>query len=209
MTYSLLTPFKMRLSCRFFHSQLVLRSNVSRNLNINQQERLNKLVQDENYKFWLGGFIEGEGALVISIVKDTRLKNGISLKPEFNVVQHENGIEILHSFRLIFNNKGNVFKKSGSDKVWVYSIKGTQNIIDLVIPFFKKYVVVFSSKYKSEVFNNFCHILNKLDRNHNTALSKERLIELVKLVYLINPEGKGKQRKRTLEETLNIINSSN
>ena len=179
------------------------------NFNINQQERINKLVQDENYKFWLGGFIEGEGALVISIVKDTRLKNGISLKPEFNVVQHENGIEILHSFRLIFNNKGNVLKKSGSDKVWVYSIKGTQNIIDLVIPFLKKYVVVFSSKYKSEVFNNFCQILNQLDRNHNTALSKEKLIELVKLVYLINPEGKGKQRKRTLEETLNIINSSN
>jgi len=132
------------------------------NFNINQQERINKLVQDENYKFWLGGFIEGEGALVISIVKDTRLKNGISLKPELNVVQHENGIDILHSFRLIFNNKGNVLKKSGSDKVWVYSIKGTQNIIDLVIPFLKKYVVVFSCKYKSEVFNNFCQILNQL-----------------------------------------------
>ena len=180
---------------------------MQENFNINQQERINKLVQDENYKFWLGGFIEGEGALVISIVKDTRLKYGISLKPEFNVAQHENGIDILHSFRLIFNNKGNVLKKSGSDKVWVYSIKGTQNIIDLVIPFLKKYVVVFSSKYKSEVFNNFCQILNQLDRNHNTALSKEKLIELVKLVYLINPEGKGKQRKRTLEETLNIINS--
>ena len=179
---------------------------MQENFNINQQERINKLVQDENYKFWLGGFIEGEGALVISIVKDTRLKYGISLKPEFNVAQHENGIDILHSFRLIFNNKGNVLKKSGSDKVWVYSIKGTQNIIDLVIPFLKKYVVVFSSKYKSEVFNNFCQILNQLDRNHNTALSKEKLIELVKLVYLINPEGKGKQRKRTLEETLNIIN---
>ena len=62
-------------------------------------------------------------------------------------------------------------------------------------------------KYKSEVFNNFCQILNQLDRNRNVALSKEKLIELVKLVYLINPEGKGKQRKRTLEETLNIINS--
>ena len=66
-----------------------------------------------------------------------------------------------------------------------------------------------TSKYKSEVFNNFCQILNQLDRKHNTALSKEKLIELVKLVYLINPEGKGKQRKRTLEETLNILNSSN
>ena len=84
---------------------------MQENFNINQQERINKLVQDENYKFWLGGFIEGEGALVISIVKDTRLKYGISLKPEFNVAQHENGIDILHSFRLIFNNKGNVLKK--------------------------------------------------------------------------------------------------
>ena len=175
--------------------------------NINQQERISKLVQDENYKFWLGGFIEGEGALVISIVRDARLKHGISLKPELNVVQHENGLDILHSFKLIFNDKGNVLKKSGSDKVWVYSIKGTQNLINLVIPFFKKYVVVYSSKYKSEVFDKFCHVLDKLDRKFNSALSKEELIELVELIYLINPEGKGKQRKRTLAETLDIINS--
>jgi RNA recognition motif-containing protein len=91
----------------------------------------------------------------------------------------------------------------------VYSIKGTKNLIDVVIPFFKKYVVVYSSKYKSEVFNNFCQVLNKLDRNYNVALSQEELIKLVKLIYLINPEGKGKQRKRTLQETLDIINSSN
>ena len=148
-------------------------------------------------------FIEGEGALVISIVKDTRLKYGISLKPEFNVVQHENGIDILHSFRLIFNNKGNVLKKSGSDKVWVYSIKGTQNIIDLVIPFLKKYVVVFSSKYKSEVFNNFCQILNQLDRNRNVALSKEKLIELVKLVYLINPRSAPLPQATGVKEKVN------
>lgn len=182
---------------------------MQENFNINQQERINKLVQDENYKFWLGGFIEGEGSLVISIVKDTGLKHGLSLKPEFNVVQHENGIDILHSFRQIFNNKGNVLKKSGSDKVWVYSIKGTQNILNFVIPFFEKYVVVYSSKYKTEVFKNFCYILNKLDRKNNGTLSQEELIELIKLVYLINPDGKGKQRKRTLEETLEIVNSSN
>lgn len=169
---------------------------------------MNKLVQDENYKFWLGGFIEGEGALVISIVKDTRLKLGVSLKPELNVVQHENGIDILYSFKSIFNNKGNVLKKSGSDKVWVYSIKGTQNLLEFVIPFLKKYVVVYSSKYKSDVFDNFCHVLKKLDRNTNAVLSKQELIELVQLVYLINPEGKGKPRKRTLEDTLSIINSS-
>jgi hypothetical protein len=38
-------------------------------------------------------------------------------------------------------------------------------------------------------------------------MEKEVLIELVKLVYLLNPDSKGKQRKRTLEEILGIINS--
>jgi hypothetical protein len=37
-------------------------------------------------------------------------------------------------------------------------------------------------------------------------MAKEELIELIKLVYLMNPEGKGKQRKRTLEEVIDIIN---
>jgi hypothetical protein len=98
-----------------------------------------------------------------------------------------------------------VHKKSGSDKVWVYSIKGTQNIKKYVLPFFMSYVVEFSSKYKSDVFKNFCYILNKLDENKNKTMKKEDLVELIKLVYQLNPDGKGKQRKRTLEETLEII----
>ena len=36
-----------------------------------------------------------------------------------------------------------------------------------------------------------------------------RGIELIKLVYTYNPEGKGKQRKRTLEEILDYINDPN
>jgi len=61
-------------------------------LDLNQQERINKLVQVDNYKFWLGGFIEGKGALVISIVKNEKVSHGIVLQPEFNVALHETGI---------------------------------------------------------------------------------------------------------------------
>jgi len=105
-------------------------------LGINQQERINSLVQVENYKFWLGGFVEGEGALVVSIVKNAKVTHGLPLQPEFNVAQHENGINILYSFKSLFGNVGSVHQKSGSDKVWVYSIKGTQNIKKYVLPFF-------------------------------------------------------------------------
>nr|AMX22311.1 LAGLIDADG endonuclease [Cryphonectria parasitica] len=188
---------------------LTVSANNSSSLDFNQQEKLEKLVQDENYKYWLGGFVEGEGALVISIVKNTKLTHKVALQPEFNVVQHTNGMEILHSFKILFGNKGTVTKKSGSDNVLVYSLKGTKNLKNYVLPFFAKYVAVYSSKYKSEIFDTFNYVINKLDENHRKATSKEDLIELIKLVYTYNPEGKGKQRKRTLEEILDYINDPN
>ena len=75
-----------------------------------------------------------------------------------------------------------------------------------VLPFYSKYVIKYSSKYKSEEFNNICYIIDKLNDNYKKTMDKEILIELVKLVYQLNPDGKGKQRKRTLEEVLEIIN---
>lgn len=166
---------------------------------------MNKLVQNENYKFWLGGFIEGEGSLVLSIVKNDKLKHGLALQPEFNLVQHVNGIDILHSFKVLFKNKGSVHKKSGSNDVWVYSIKGIHNIIELVLPFFETYVVVFSSKYKEAIYERFQYILTELNNSKNKALSQEDMVKLVTLIYSFNPDGKGKQRKRSLEETLELI----
>ncbi len=175
-------------------------------LGVNQQEKIKYLVQVENYKFWLGGFPEGEGALVMSVVKNGKVARGIVLQPEFNVAQHENGLNILYSFKALFANLGHVVKKSGSDKVWIYSIKGTQNIKNYVLPFFAQYLVPYSSKYRSDIFKDFGYIINKLDENKKKTMAKEELIELIKLVYLMNPEGKGKQRKRTLEEVIDIIN---
>jgi hypothetical protein len=124
-------------------------------LGIDQQERIETLVQDENYKYWLGGFVEGEGAMPISVVKNDKVTRGVVLQPEFNVAQHENGLNILYSFKRLFKNSGHVVKKSGSDKVWCYSIKGTQNLKNYVLPFFEKYVVPYSCKHKLDVFNNF------------------------------------------------------
>ena len=75
-----------------------------------------------------------------------------------------------------------------------------------VLPFFVKYVVVYSSKYKSEVPRNLGHIITSLYNNRNKPMDKTEIISLIKLVYSFNPEGKGKQRKRSLEETLDLLN---
>jgi hypothetical protein len=40
---------------------------------------MNNIMINNNYKFWLGGFIEGEGSLVISIVKSDKAPHGVLL----------------------------------------------------------------------------------------------------------------------------------
>lgn len=164
---------------------------------------MNNLIYNDNYKFWLGGFIEREGSLTISIVKSDKAPFGVFLQPEFNVSQHINGIKILNSFKYIFNNKGQVNKKSGSEKVWVYSLKGTSNLINYIIPFYSKYVVIYSSKYNNDVFNKFVIILNKL--KEKSKYNKNEFIDIVKMIYALNPNGKGKTRKWILSEVICII----
>lgn len=117
-------------------------------------------------------------------------------------------MQILYVFKFIFGNKGNILKKSGSENVFVYSLKGTQNLLNFVLPFFYIFVVPFSSKYKIEVYQRFVEILNILNNNKNKTMQTDDMIKLIKLVYLLNPDSKGKSRKRTLEETLDIVRSN-
>lgn len=162
----------------------------------------------EYHKYWLGGFVEGEGSLLVSITTNPKVKYGIVLQPEFNVTQHESGLNVLKVYKTLFNGLGNLKEKSGSNKVWVYSLKGTKNVKELVLPFYTDYVVPFSSKHKSDVFERFKYIVDILYDNLGQGLNKEQLIEVVNLIYELNPDSKGKSRKRDIQEVLDIINSS-
>lgn len=42
-----------------------------------------------------------------------------------------------------------------------------------------------------------------------SKFEKEEFIHLIKLVYSLNPDGKGKKRKRTISEILLIIDEKN
>ena len=61
---------------------------------------------------------------------------------------------------------------------------------------------------RSEVCSVVVWFNQKLAENKEKPISKEEMIELIKLVYEFNPDGKGKQRKSTLQETLDIVNSA-
>lgn len=166
-----------------------------------QYNNLSRDIKNPNYLYFLGGFVEGEGSNSVAVSVGKEFKFGVNLQPVFNVSQHVNGINILHSFKELFG-AGSVVQKSGSEDVWVYSIKGYKQIIELVLPFLETYVQPYSCK------KNEYAIFKKLvlDSAAGHQKQKDTLIEMVKLAYTLTGKGKGKGRKRTLPEVLEIIN---
>lgn len=146
--------------------------------------------------------MEGEGSCSVSVSINRTFKYGVNLQPVFNVTQHKNGLKLLHSFKELFE-AGSVLEKSGSPEIWVYTIKGYKKIIDKVIPFLETYVQPFSCK--KDEYNLFVDLVSKSAAGHQK--SKDTLIEMVKLTYQL--QGKGKVRKRTLDEVLDIIKDKN
>jgi hypothetical protein len=116
----------------------------------------------------------------------------------FTVTQHINGIDILNSFRDLFN-AGAVTLKSGSDNIYHFTLKGYTIIIPNVLPFAEEFIVPFSCKL--DEYNTFKYVIEQTAAGGQK--NKETLIKLVKIVYTL--EAKGTKRKRELSEILSII----
>nr|YP_010879611.1 hypothetical protein QU375_mgr02 [Heterobasidion parviporum]WHL55381.1 hypothetical protein [Heterobasidion parviporum] len=171
-----------------------------RNINtINVRDNLIRDINNSNYLFFLGGFVEGEGSNSVSISVGKKFKYGINMQPVFNVTQHENGLKILESYKTLFG-VGSILRKSGSPHIWVYTIKGYKHIIKHIIPFLETYVQPYSCK--TDEYKLFKQLV--LMSAEGNQKNKETLIEMVKIAYTLI--GKGKGRKRTLDQVLEIIN---
>ena len=176
--------------------------NQQGNIDINSTQQLNNTNLPDfnpNYLFFLGGFVEGEGSNSVSISVSKTFKYGINIQPVFNVSQHENGLRLLESFKTYFE-VGSVVPKSGAPHVWVYTVKGYKHIIKHVMPFLETYVQPYSCKKQEYQLFKQLVLMSEAGGQKN----KETLIEMVKIAYTLI--GKGKGRKRTLSEVLEIIN---
>jgi hypothetical protein len=163
----------------------------------NQQERLSTT---EAQKWFLAGFIEGEGSLCVSIKAHSTSRFGYLVDPEFFLYQHRSGIKMLELARQVFGS-GRIYPKPGNEVVLVYSIASRRTLKERVIPFFDKYMI-FSAK--RDVFFRFREIVNAMEERKE-HLTPQGLVRIVEKAYAMNPASKGKERKRTLEEVVERI----
>jgi LAGLIDADG endonuclease len=160
----------------------------------NQQERLGST---EAARWFLAGFIEGEGSLCVSIKRHATCRHGYYVDPGFFLYQHESGRAVLELAQRVFGS-GGISRKSGSDSVLFYEVSATSVLRERVVPFFERYVVPFSCK--RETFERFTEILEMMERKEH--LRDDGLAEIVRKVYSMNPASKGRARLRPLDEVL-------
>lgn len=113
-------------------------------------------------KYYLGGFIEGEGSMNVSLKKHNGGKFGLLLDPEFSLTQHLNSISDLHLALTVFNT-GRIRIKGGSNATMVLVIDNRQSIEDKVIPFAEQHMIPFCSIVKRERVQMFKKILNQFN----------------------------------------------
>ena len=125
-------------------------------------------IKNPSYLYFLGGFVEGEGSNSVSISINKDFKYGVNIQPVFNVSQHKNGLDILNSFKELFNC-GSVVKKSGSPDIYVYTLKGYKQIIEHVLPFLETYYNHLVVKRKNiQSLNKLSYYPQKVDKEIKT-----------------------------------------
>lgn len=85
---------------------------------------------------WIVGFVDGEGSFHIGINKNQEMKLGVQVLPEFTVVQDEVDEQVLHALKAYFGC-GVVRKNHGTRLS--YRVRGHQNLLHKIIPFFEKH----------------------------------------------------------------------
>jgi hypothetical protein len=117
-TTSAVALAKANLEENFLNKEKIRENSKSINSDIapNKSFDLSRDVHSPNYLYFLGGFVEGEGSNSVAVSVGKEFKYGVNLQPIFNVSQHVNGINILYSFKELFE-AGSVVKKSGSEDV--------------------------------------------------------------------------------------------
>ena len=162
----------------------------------NQQERL---LQNEEFRWFLAGLIEGEGSLCVSFKENSSARFGFYVDVEFFIYQHENSKELLEMAREYFR-AGDIVPKVGNEKVLVYRILSRRSIMEKVIPFYERYMR-YASDAKRRNFQQFKAVTIAIEqKEHQTP---EGMIKIVHLAYSLNHAGK--QRKRPKEQLISRI----
>lgn len=154
----------------------------------NQQGRLRKSLN----KWYVSGFVDGEGSFHIALYKDAEVKTGWRVIPEFHVSQRISSKNVLDEIKDFFGCgyvKAN-HAKNPSDVTYVYVVRNRHDLLTEIIPFFEKYALRTEKSKDAEIFSRIVRMMS-----NGQHLSRAGLNKIVKLAYQMNGQGRYRKRK--------------
>ncbi len=148
--------------------------------------------------FFIAGFVEGEGSFNVSLRKKSDYKVNWQVVLSFNVSQKDPSVLFI-----IKKELGCGIIKTRRDGLHSLDVTNSEDLVQKVIPYFKKYPLL--SKSKIYNFNIFCEIskLVQSGEHRNTNGLKRILFLREKL-----NKGKGRTRKYGYNDIFPIKKSS-
>ena len=153
----------------------------------NQQERHKNL-----HPWYITGFVEGEGSFHIALHHDARMKQQVKIIPEFRINQPFSRIEIIQDIQKYFEcgniRENHVQRKT--DHTYVYVVRNRKDLIQKIIPFFRKYPMRSKKQYS---FNLFAKVVEEMMFQGRHKMKSE-ILQIIDYAYRMNENGKYRRK---------------
>ena len=145
--------------------------------------------------WYLSGYADGEGSFCVSVSPSKRHLLGWEVRPSFSISQNGDRAEVIRLFRRHFR-RGTI-RPDRSDKTIKFEIRSIKDLIDVVIPHFRRYPLLSGKKMDFEHFSNICLMIKA--GKHKTLSGFKRIVEES---FQMNPSGKRKFSAKRIIGTL-------
>ena len=156
----------------------------------NQQGRIRCTIDP----WYVAGFVDGEGSFHIAIYKDIRMKTQWKIIPEFHISQRFSSRGVLDTIVEFFQCgyvKAN-HATNPRDQTYVYVVRNRDNLLQRIIPFFRKYELYTEKAHDFETFARIVEMMaNGAHRTNNGCR------QIMNLAYTMN--GSGRYRRNIHE----------
>ncbi|MEK7513568.1 MAG: LAGLIDADG family homing endonuclease [Patescibacteria group bacterium] len=145
----------------------------------------------ENLGYFLTGFTEGEGSFNVSLRRKVDYQVNWQVVMSFNVSQKDPALLKVLQKTL----KCGIIKVRRRDGLFSFDVTKPKDIIQKIIPYFKRYPLISGSKKKN--FTIFCRIANLMNQGkHRNIKGLKKILELREKIN----EGKGRTRKYGIKD---------
>jgi hypothetical protein len=123
---------------------------------------------------WIVGFTDGEGCFFIGINKNSTMKQGLQILPEFTIVQHKKNIQTLYALKDYF--QCGVVRTNHGDRM-CYRVRGQKNLVNQILPFFEKHPLKTTKQIDFKKFRRVVLMIEQKQHLNEDGISKIRKIK--------------------------------